>query len=78
MGRRTKKVVHKNSDLAENKLRVKLRKVGCTPMDGIQEVNFFPTNDELYHFEKCEGRRVWMDLRLSSHKSQRKCDCCLR
>ena len=54
MGRRTKKVVHKNSDLAENKLRVNLRKVGCTPMDGIQEVNFFPTNDELYHFEKCE------------------------
>lgn len=78
MGRRTKKVVHKNSGLAENRLRVNLQKVGCSSIDGVQEVNFFPANGELYHFEKCEGRREWMSLRLSSHESHRKCDRCLR
>ena len=58
MGRRTKKVVHKKNGSDEAKLRMNLNKVGCRPIGVIQEVNFFPTEGDLYHFEKCGCKAV--------------------
>lgn len=54
MGRRTKKVVHKKNGSDDAKLRMNLNKVGCRQIGGIQEVNFFPVEGEIYHFDKCD------------------------
>lgn len=54
MGRRTKKVVHKKNGPDDTKLRLNLNKVGCRQVNGIQEVNFFPTEGDIYHFDKVD------------------------
>ena len=58
MGRRTKKVVHKKNGSDDTKLKMNLNKVGCRHIGSIQEVNFFPTEGDLYHFEKCDCKAV--------------------
>ena len=54
--RRTKKVVHKPAAVEDSKLKLTLQKVGCQPIDGIQEVNLFPTDGKVLHFTKCSSR----------------------
>lgn len=54
LGRRGKKAVHKGNQ-EESKFKVTLKNLGCQPIDGIVEANFFPTDGDLYHFEKPQG-----------------------
>ena len=54
--RRTNKVVHKPAAVEDSKLKLTLQKVGCQPIDGIQEVNLFPTDGKVLHFTKCSSR----------------------
>lgn len=36
-------------------MKLTLKNLGCQPIDMISEVNFFPTDGDLYHFDKAQG-----------------------
>ena len=56
IGRKGKKVSHKPTSAEDTKLKLTLQKLGCQPIDGIQEVNLFPTDGKVLHFPKSQSK----------------------
>mmetsp|Transcript_35564 Transcript_35564/g.36251 ORF Transcript_35564/g.36251 Transcript_35564/m.36251 type:complete len:173 (+) Transcript_35564:98-616(+) len=48
--RRKKKSAHKTANADDKKLGAALKKLGCTNITGIEEVNIFKDNEEIIHF----------------------------
>ena len=76
LGRRVKKVTNK-SNQEESKLKVTLKNLNCQPIDMIQEVNFFPTDGDVYHFNKAQGISCGLLFTFSSYQSYDEYHCCL-
>lgn len=50
MPRRKKKVVHQTTATDDKKLQANLKKLGCNPIQGIEEVNLFKNDGSVIHF----------------------------
>eukprot|EP00126_Sphaerothecum_destruens_P001152 Sdes_comp13333_c0_seq1m3143 len=48
--RRKKKFLYKNAAVDDKKLQQTLKKLGCNPIPGIEEVNFFKEDGRILHF----------------------------
>mmetsp|Transcript_17036 Transcript_17036/g.41052 ORF Transcript_17036/g.41052 Transcript_17036/m.41052 type:complete len:157 (+) Transcript_17036:65-535(+) len=48
--RRKQKKVHKPVSVDDKKLMAALKKIGCNPIPGIEEVNMFKTDGKVIHF----------------------------
>eukprot|EP00047_Mylnosiga_fluctuans_P001330 m.219787 g.219787 ORF g.219787 m.219787 type:complete len:152 (+) comp10249_c0_seq1:18-473(+) len=48
--RRKKKVVHKSGPVDEKKVQATLKKLGANSLVGIEEANFFQTDNKILHF----------------------------